>query len=264
MTSTNPLIESMLQRKSIRKYTGEMPSEEVIQAVVRAGQQAPFASQLCSLLLTRKKGIQFGAPLLFTICVDLHRMELIMSRRGWQKVTNDLSILFFGIQDASLMAENMVMAAESLGMGSCFLGAAPYIADEIAREYQLPLRVFPIVQMTMGYPAENPPPRPRYPLSFTLFEDQYPEMKDSDIEAAMKQMDEGYLAQDYYHKLRAKIHLDDGRAEKFTYNTYSWTEHISRKWGQWYRSPEELLKQLSLRGFDVTLPVLEEADLLEE
>lgn len=248
---SNDLIQSMLNRKSIRKYTEEMPSEEVLQAVVLAGQQAPFASQLCSLLLTRKKGVPWGAPLLFTICVDLHRMELIMQKRGWKMVTNDLSMLFFGLQDASLMAENMVIAAESFGMGSCFLGAAPYIADKIARKYKLPPRVFPMVQLVMGYPAENPPPRPRYPMSFTLFEDRYPEMTDEDVNAAMKQMDDGYLAQEYYRKLKAKIHLEGERQETFTYDDYSWTEHISRKWGQWYDSPAELLTQLANRGFKI-------------
>jgi nitroreductase len=251
---SNPLIESMLNRKSIRKYTDEMPAEEVVQAVVRAGQQAPFASQLCSVLLTRKKGVPFGAPLLFTICVDLHRMELIMEKRGWQKVTNDLSMLFFGIQDASLMAENMVTAAESFGMASCFLGAAPYIADKIARKYKLPSRVFPLVQLVMGYPAENPPTRPRYPLDFTLFEDEYPELDEVAVEQAMKQMDEGYLAQNYYRKGRIKIRLEGEREETYTYDNYSWTEHISRKWGQWYKSPAELLTQLSRRGFKVDLP----------
>ncbi len=253
---TNLLIDTMQNRKSIRKYKDEMPTDEVVQAVVRAGQQAPFAAQLCSLLLTRK-GVPYGAPLLFTICVDLHRMELIMSRRNWKKVTNDLSVLFFGIQDASLMAENMVIAAESFGMGSCFLGEAAYIADEIAEQYKLPPRVFPLVQLVMGYPAENPPPRPRYPLSFTLFEDTYPEFSQEEIDIAMKQMDEGYLAQDYYRKGKVKIRLEVGREETFTYDNYSWTEHISRKWGQWYASPAELLDQLSKRGFEVVLPAEE-------
>jgi len=257
---TNPLIETMLNRKSIRKYTDVMPSGEVLQAVVLAGQQAPFASQLCSLLLTRKKGVPFGAPLLFTICIDLHRMELVMEKRGWQKVTNDLSMLFFGIQDASLMAENMVIAAESFGMGSCFLGTTPYIADKIAKKYKLPPRVFPLVQLVMGYPAENPPTRPRYPLKFTLFEDEYPELMDAEIEEAMKQMDDGYLAQNYYRKGKIKIRLEGEREETFTYDTYSWTEHISRKWGQWYESPAELLTQLSKRGFLVVLPEEDEKE----
>jgi len=47
----NPVIKAMLNRKSIRKYTDEMPSDEVIETIVRAGQQAPFASQIYSLLL---------------------------------------------------------------------------------------------------------------------------------------------------------------------------------------------------------------------
>jgi FMN reductase (NADPH) len=258
--ATNPIIETMLNRKSIRKYTDEVPPDEVIRAVVRAGQQAPFAAQLCSVLLTRKTGVPFGAPLLFTICVDLHRMEIIMNRRGWKTVTNDLSILVFGIQDASLMAENMVIAAESFGMGSCFLGAAPYMADKIARKYKLPPRVFPLVQLVMGYPAENPPPRPRYPLNFTLFEDSYPEFSEEDIDQAMQQMDEGYLAQDYYRKGKIKIRLEAGHKETFTYDNYSWTEHISRKWGQWYASPAELLAQLAKRGFLVALAEEDEAE----
>jgi nitroreductase len=250
---SNEVIDIMLARKSIRKYTDQVPSDEVVQAVVRAGQQAPFASQLCSLLLTRKEKLPFGAPLLFTICVDLHRMELIMARRNWHKLTNDLSVLFFGIQDASLMAENMVIAAESFGMGSCFLGAAPYLADKIAKQYKLPPRVFPLVQLAMGYPAENPPPRPRYPLRFSLFEETYPEFSDEEIDQAMQQMDDGYLAQDYYRKGKSKIRLEPGREETFTYDNYSWTEHISRKWGQWYASPRELLTQLANRGFEISL-----------
>jgi nitroreductase len=248
---SNDVIDVMMNRKSIRKYTPQIPSEQVLEAVIRAGQQAPFAAQLCSVLLTRKKGVPFGAPLLFTICVDLHRMELVMAKRNWNTVTNDLSLLFFGIQDASLMAENMVIAAESFGMGSCFLGVAPYIADKIAKKYKLPPRVFPLVQLVMGYPAENPPTRPRYPLSFSLFEDKYPEFSDNDIEVAMKQMDDGYLAQGYYRKGKIKIPLEREREETFTYDDYSWTEHISRKWGQWYESPKEILEQLRMRGFNI-------------
>ena len=245
---TNPVIESMLNRKSVRKYTEQTPTDEVVQSVVRAGQQAPFASQLCSVLLTRKKA-PFHAPLWFTICVDMHRMELIMARRSWCTVANNFSVLLLGIQDAALMAENMVIAAESLGMGSCFLGNTPYRAKQIQKRYKLPVRIFPLVELVMGYPAEEFPTRPRYPLEFTLFEDEYPDMTAEMVDRAMKVMDEGYLAQDYYRKLRAKIKLEGGRPENFTYDTYSWTEHISRKWGQWMADPQELLEPLAACGF---------------
>lgn len=248
----NPTIELMLNRKSIRKYTDRKPSDETIETVVRAGQQAPFAYQFCSVLLTRKrKKIPSKAPLLFTICLDAHKFERIMEKRDWRIKSCDLSILLFGLQDAILMAENMVIAAESLGMGSCFLGYPPYAADKIAAEYKLPPRVYPIVGLAMGYPAENPPPRPRYPLRYTLFEDRYPELTDDMVEEAMQVMDDGYRAQDYYKGARLKLPLEDGRAETFTFDDYSWTEHICRKVGQWSASPKDLLDKLESRGFDI-------------
>jgi nitroreductase len=129
----------MLRRKSIRRYTPEVPSDEVVTTIVRAGQQAPFAAQLGSLLLSRKQQQNpFGAPLLFTICADIYRLERIMAVRNWKLVTNDLSLLLFAVQDAAYMAQNMVIAAESLGLGGCFLGNAPYRAEKIAEEYRLP------------------------------------------------------------------------------------------------------------------------------
>ncbi len=248
----NPIIDAMLNRKSIRSYTEVMPSDETLETIVRAGQQAPFAYQLGSLLLSRNQEKNpFHAPWLFTICVDLHRFECIMQRRGWQTASNDLSLMVLGIQDAALMAENMVMAAESLGLGSCFLGAFPYYAADIIKEYQLPPRVFPLVGLTMGYPASNPPPRPRYPLAFTLFEDHYPEFDEAAIEEAMHVMDEGYLAQDYYRKANYMIDLPEGRQENFTFENYSWTEHISRKIGIWQRSSKSILRAFKLSGFKI-------------
>ncbi len=249
---TNPVIDAMMNRKSIRKYTDEMPSDEVIETVVRAGQQAPFAFQYGSLLLTKDiKKNPFNAPLLFTICVDSHRMEAVMARRNWKIKMNDLSLLIFGIQDATLMAENMVIAAESLGMGSCFLGGAPYQSKKIIKKYKLPRRVFPLVQLAMGYPAENPPIRPRYPLELCLFEDRYPEFADEMVQRGMQQMDDGYLAQDYYRRAGYQIPLEDERQETYDINTYSWTEHISRKVGQWLRLPEDIIEQLEACGFHV-------------
>jgi nitroreductase len=247
----NPVLQAMLQRHSVRKYKPDPVPDDVLEAVVRAGQQAPFASQLYSVLLTRRGKIPYRAPLWFTICVDLYKLERFMKVRGWEVVTNDLSLLFFGIQDAALMAENMVIAAESLGLGSCFLGEAPYVADRIAREFKLPPRVLPLVGLVMGYPAEDFPPRPRYPLWFTLFEDRYPEFSDEQVAEAMKVMDDGYLEQGYYARQKVKIRLEGDRPETYTFEDYSWTEHISRKWGQWYRSPEELVKQLARRGFEL-------------
>ncbi len=252
----NPAIDAMMDRASVRRYRKERPSREVIETVARAGIQAPFASQLHSILLSDKPKAPFGAPLWFTICVDLHKLELFMKARGWKRVTNDLAMLVFGIQDAAYMAENMVIAAESLGMGSCFLGESPWLADRVAEEFSLPPLVMPLVGLVMGYPDEKRPPRPRYPLEYSLFEGKYPQLGEADVAAMMKAMDEGYLAQDYYRRAKAKIPLEDGtvaegREDTFSYDDYSWTEHISRKWGQWYRTPDDLLEQFAKRGFSL-------------
>ena len=247
---SNPIIDTMMNRKSIRKFTQQEPTDEMIRTVVRAGQQAPFAYQMSSLLLSRDRaGNPFKAPLYFIVCVDSHRMEAVMAARDWQMANNDLSLLLLGIQDAALMAENMVIAAESLGMGSCFLGGVPYRADKIKKEFQLPGRVFPLVGLAMGYPAEDPPTRPRYPVEFSLFEDRYPRFDLQTVHEAMQVMDDGYLAQDYYRTRNAMISLEGDRQETYTFETYSWTEHISRKTGQWFHEPDQVLEAFRNCGF---------------
>ncbi len=248
----NPVIDTLMNRKSIRKFTSQQPTDEVLHTIVRAGQQAPFAYQLCSVLLSRKaEENPFNAPLSFIICVDAHRFELIMARRGWKIGSNDLSLLLLGIQDAALLAENMVTAAESLGLGSCFLGAIPNYAAEIIQQYKLPKRVFPLVGLAMGYPVGNPPTRPRYPLEFTLFENEYPEFDEAAVQEAMQVMDEGYLAQDYYRKANYIIPLKGERLETYTFENYSWTEHISRKLGLWQKSPNRILTAFEQCGFHI-------------
>jgi len=254
----NPIIETMLNRKSIRSYTDEMPSDEVLEAIVRAGQQAPFASQLGSLLLKRdQENNPFKAPLFFIVCVDSYKWERIMALRNWTMIADDMLLMVLGMQDAALMAENMVIAAESLEMGSCFLGGIPFHSEEIIKDYKLPPRVFPMVGLTIGYPANDPPSRPRYPIEYMLFEDEYPELDDELIQRSMDVMDEGYRAQDYYRKLKAMIPLKGDREETFTYDTYSWTEHICRKWGQ-NLFPPNLLQQFERCGFDLTSKYREE------
>lgn len=140
----NQAIKTILNHKSIRRFKPKSPTMDLVRTIVRAGQQAPFSSQVYSLLLSRnRRRNPFRAPLLFTVCIDFHKLELIMKKRKWKLVSNNLFCLLMGIQDASLMAENMVIAAECLGLGTCFLGNTPLLSGKIAKEYQLPRRVFP-------------------------------------------------------------------------------------------------------------------------
>ncbi|MDI6739642.1 MAG: nitroreductase family protein [Candidatus Edwardsbacteria bacterium] len=247
---TNKVLATMLAHRSIRKYAKRMPSDKNIKRIVRAGQQAAFAAQLYSVILTKDRDNHpFKAPLLFTICVDFYKMETIMAKRGWKWISNDLYGLLLGIQDACYMAQNMVLAAESLGLGTCYLGHTPFASAQLAKKFKLPKRVFPLVQIAMGYPAENPPVRPRYPMDFVLFEGKYPALDRELVAKAMKAMDDGYLAQGYYRKSNMMLTLISGKKETFDFDTYSWTEHISRKWGQWYPSAKPLRSLMRKRGF---------------
>ena len=251
-TFNNQVIETLLNHKSIREYSEKEIPDGMIRTIVKAGQQAAFAYQSYSVLLSREKEKHpFKAPLYFIVCVDLNKIGKIMEKRNWQIATNDLSSFLFGIQDAAYFAQNMVIAAESLGLGTCYIGSVPYFADKIAKDFKLPKKVFPLVGITVGFPAENQPTRPRYPLDFVLFEDEYPKLDEKKIDEAMQEMDEGYLAQDYYKKANFMVKLIGERKETFTFENYSWTEHISRKLGQWDPSPEKILEQLKKCGFDL-------------
>ena len=251
-TFNNQVIETLLNHKSIREYSEKEIPDGMIRTIVKAGQQAAFAYQSYSVLLSREKEKHpFKAPLYFIVCVDLNKIGKIMEKRNWQIATNDLSSFLFGIQDAAYFAQNMVIAAESLGLGTCYIGSVPYFADKIAKDFKLPKKVFPLVGITIGFPAENQPTRPRYPLDFVLFEDEYPKLDEKKIDEAMQEMDEGYLAQDYYKKANFMVKLIGERKETFTFENYSWTEHISRKLGQWDPSPEKILEQLKKCGFDL-------------
>ncbi len=248
---SNPTIKTLMNHRSIRKYADKIPSNEMIETIVKAGQQAAFAGQLGSLILSREKDKHpFCAPLYFIVCVDIHRMQKVMEKRNWKMVSSDAAMLLFGVQDACYLAQNLVIAAESLGLGTCYLGFVPFMAEKLIEKYKLPKKVLPLVGITVGYPAETPPVRPRYPLDFSCFEGKYPEFSDEQIERAMKQMDEGYLAQDYYKGGKLMIKLENNREETFDGKTYSWTEHISRKWGQWLHNPEELKGVLNKYGFE--------------
>ncbi len=247
---SNAVIDAMMNRKSIRKYTDRVPTEEEILTVVRAGQQAPFAMQMGSVIIQRNRETNaFGAPIQFIILCDIHRMERVMELRGWVRRSSNAHSLLFAVQDAAYMAQNMVTAGESLGMGSCFIGAAPYMSEKLRERCCLPDHVFPLVILAMGFPAEDPPVRPRYPMEFHLYEEKYPEMTDELVRSAMEVMDRGYLEQDYHKNAGFMIPLaDKSRTKEYDFDTYSWTEHISRKMGQWNTDPEELLKQLRIRG----------------
>ena len=75
----------------------------------------------------------------------------------------------------------MALAAESKGLGICYMGSTLANCDEIGRILQLPPGVFPMVGFSMGYPEENPPARDRLPLDGLFHFETYHDYTDERI-----------------------------------------------------------------------------------
>ena len=230
-------------RRSIRHFTEKSLSDSTLRKILEAGIRAPFGAQLYSMVYTRDKekmkklrtiGIYPSTKVLILFFVDFRKLEKMIQERGYQYNYDDGMLLWVAIQDATLVAENVVLAADALGLGSVLLGAPPLKADLVSKVFDVPNRVFPVVALCLGYPDPSVKTniRPRFPLKYIAFKDSYHDLSKSEIKECMRAMDEGYITQGYYMNiLKKKIPLMKGKDE-VSLNKYSWSEHISRKFSQ--------------------------------
>ncbi len=256
------IFSIMHDRRSIRKFTDKEVTKEVLEQILTAGFRAPFAAQLCSIVYTSDKekmkkfkgiGVYPTTQILMIFFIDYDRMEKIIRARGYENIFDDSMSLWLGIQDATLVIENVILAAEALGLGSVLLGVVPQRADMVSDVFKVPQRVFPVVGLCLGYPDPSVETeiRPRYPLKYSAFEDEYKVLDEIEIKECMKSMDEGYITQGYYIKNKAKIPLPKDKVDTIDYDKYSWSEHISRKhlrerWGD-----ETLINIIRKHGFKI-------------
>ncbi|MHB8945692.1 MAG: nitroreductase family protein [Bacillota bacterium] len=240
---SNPVIEAIMNRSSVRRFEDREVPEEILETIVAAGRQAPFTGQMYSVIVIRERARReelarlFGpmavrAPVFLLICVDFNKLERFVAAKGRKNQANDLALLFLGIQDAAYFGQNLVLAADSLGLGSCFLGGAAFHGAQLSVLCDLPRRVYPLVGLVLGYPAgRRPGPRPRVPLDLVMFHERYRDLSEADVERALGVMDAGLIREGYYRELNGKIPLQEG-PDKMTYDEYGWGEHVSRKYGQ--------------------------------
>ncbi|MHA1557675.1 MAG: nitroreductase family protein [Candidatus Heimdallarchaeota archaeon] len=256
------IFSIMHDRRSIRKFTDKEITKEVFEQILTAGFRAPFAAQLCSIVYTSDKekmkkfkgiGVYPTTQILMIFFIDYDRMEKIIKARGYENIFDDSMSLWLGIQDVSLVIENVILAAEALDLGSVLLGVFPQKADLVSEVFNVPQRVFPVVGLCLGYPDPSVETeiRPRYPLKYSAFKDEYKALDETEIKECMKSMDEGYITQGYYIKNKAKIPLPEDKEDTIDYDKYSWSEHISRKhlrerWGD-----DTLINIIRKHGFNI-------------
>lgn len=177
-----------MHRKSIRKFSNEPVTKEKIDKIVRAGQSAPTGSgqQAYSFILIsdyeKKRRItqaigsqQFmdEAPVWLIICIDWMRLHMFCDALKLDIEIGKFTRFYRGIMDAMLAAENMVIAAEAMGLGTVFNGGVGLQATKLVEILKLPENVFPVILLCIGHPNETPSQRPRWPQEVVLHENEY-------------------------------------------------------------------------------------------
>jgi len=156
-------MEAILTRRSIRRYTDKKVSDEIVKELLEAGMSAPSAGNEQPwhfVAITDHKildeipkihphsGMLKEAPLAILICGD----ESLQKYQG------------YWVQDCSAATENILIAANAIGLGGVWLGVYP-IEDRVVGIRKLlgmPEKVIPFALLSIGYPAEQKPPANRY------------------------------------------------------------------------------------------------------
>jgi len=121
------------------------------------------------------------APVLLTFCADFNRFnKWCLQGNAEPGYDNFLSFVTASI-DALLVAQTVCVAAESKGLGICYLGTTTYMAHKIIEVLKLPKGVVPITTVTMGWPAEIPEQVDRLPLEAILHNEVYSDYSEEEI-----------------------------------------------------------------------------------
>ncbi|WP_245643762.1 NADPH-dependent oxidoreductase [Paraburkholderia oxyphila] len=187
----NATLDSLLAHRSVRNYTNQPLPAGTLETLIAAAQSASTSSNLqtwsviaiedperkarLSKLAADQSQIR-EAPLFLVWLADLNRLEAAAQRTGASaEGLHYLETLFVGVIDAALAAQNAVVALESLGMSSVYIGAIRNQPEQVAAELGLPPRVLPVFGLCVGYADESRPAqvKPRLPQPVVLHREQY-------------------------------------------------------------------------------------------
>lgn len=185
------VLDSILAHRSVRGFLpGQVPAD-TLDLVLAAASSASTSSNLqtwsvvvvqdparkarLAKLAAGQKFIE-QAPTFLIWLADLARLEaLAAARQQSVEGIHYLELMFVAIIDAALAAQNAVIALESLGLGSVYVGAVRNDPLGVAAELGLPPRVFPVFGMAVGFPdpAVSTGVKPRLPPAAVVHREQY-------------------------------------------------------------------------------------------
>ncbi|MHC0038228.1 oxygen-insensitive NADPH nitroreductase [Pseudoneobacillus sp. C159] len=186
----NPVIETILNHRSIRRFEERSLSQEQIEIIVASAQAASTSSFIQAYSIIGVKDVEKKRQLaelagnqayvesnghLFIFCADLHRHEVIaeIEQQDLSVSLQSTEKFMVSLIDASLAAQNAVIAAESMGLGACYIGGIRNNLPEVCDILKVPNRVIPLFAVVVGYPAQHPDKKPRLPLQHIYHEDTY-------------------------------------------------------------------------------------------
>ena len=184
-------VAGMLSHATVRAYLDQPLAAGTLETLVAAAQSAPTSSNLqaWSVIAVAEPGRKSRladlaggqkqikqAPLLLMFLADLSRAERVAGALGEELGGLPfLETFLVAAIDASLAAQNALVAAESLGLGTCYIGAMRNKPEEVARELGLPPGVFAVFGLCIGHPDPAAPAavKPRLPRTAVLHHEQY-------------------------------------------------------------------------------------------
>jgi nitroreductase len=155
-------LEAIMTRRSIRRYTGEQVSPEHERKLLEAAMAAPSAHnrQPWHFIVVRSRETLDRIP-------EYHPYSRMLKEAGLAVVVcgdNRVQTTDFWTHDCSAATENMLIAANSLGLGAVWLGVYP--GEELVKKTRellgIPGHVTPLCIVSVGHPAEEKPPGNRY------------------------------------------------------------------------------------------------------
>lgn len=251
-----PTIDLIHAHRSVRHYKPDPVPVEVIETIISAAQRSSTSSNLqaysvvvvtdadkrlkLSELCDNQKHIT-EAPVFLAWCADLARLNLTCQLRGYTQVTDQVENFLVAAVDTAIAAQTGALAAESLGLGICYIGAIRNDPQAIIELLGLPKLVFPVCGMTIGWSIKAPRRRPRLPLSAVLHWERY---NITDQENALLQYDREMAASGIYRKRQVPTPVNEEEVED-----YGWLEHTARRVSRITRAG--LRVDLERQGFGV-------------
>jgi nitroreductase len=195
----NDVIRLQLAHRSVRRFTAREVTDGELSTLVAAAQSAPTSSNLqpWSVVAVRdparkarlaalaaNQDFVAQAPLLLVWIADLGRARRLAARADAAIAATDyLETTLIGFIDTALAAQNAAVAAESMGLGTVFVGAIRNRPEAVAAELALPPHAVAAFGLAVGEPdpGERADVKPRLPQSAVLHHEQYDVHADSHI-----------------------------------------------------------------------------------